>query len=124
MDRIKLLNLLAFLVVFIFVVNFLAFKFFWYYSFWYFDIIMHFLGGLWLGLCAIYFFSFGTSFWSMFRVVFFVFTLGLAWEIYELFFNNYLAQNPFDTADFFSDIFFDLLGGLCAILYTWKKLQR
>lgn len=50
--------------------------------------------------------------------------IGSAWEVFEIIFNNIIAGNQFDILDTTSDIFFDLSGGLCAILYLWKKLQK
>jgi len=125
MDRKKLLKRAIYLIFFIFIVNFLANKFYWYSSIWYFDMIMHFLGGFWLGLVCFYLFSlkiFSQEFFhAAFKVSVFVLFIGLGWEIFELVFNNIVAQNPFNYLDASSDIFFDLSGGLCAILYIWKK---
>lgn len=123
MDRKDLLKRLAYLVFFIFLVNFFANKFYWYYSIWYFDMIMHFLGGFWLGLVYLYFFSPRGSFSkSILQASLFVLLLGLGWEVFEFLVNNYIAQNPFDIIDTTSDIFFDLAGGVLAILYCFKKL--
>lgn len=125
MERKKLLKHLLYLVLFIFVVNFIANKFYWYYSVWYLDMIMHFLGGFWLGLVSLYFFSSkilpSYSFLLFLKILLFVLLVGLGWEVFELLFNNIVAQNPFNILDTSSDLFFDLSGGLCAILYIWKK---
>lgn len=121
MDRKRLFKILAYLIVLIFLVNYVAVKLYWYNSIWYFDMIMHFLGGLWVGLISLYFFSSKTPY---LKILLFVLFIGLGWEIFELLFNNIIAQNPFNALDTISDIFFDLSGGLCAILYVWKKLQK
>src|SRR3989344_6115892 len=55
MDRKKFFKRIVYLIFFIFIVHFFANKFYWYSSIWYFDIIMHFLGGLWVGLFFIWF---------------------------------------------------------------------
>ena len=125
MDDKKLSKILIYLIFFILVVNFLANTFYWYSSIWWFDIVMHFLGGFWIGLSFFYLFpSRSNSPNSVFKILLFVFIVGISWEIFEILFNNILAQNPFDILDTLSDIFFDLSGGLCAILYRWKKLQK
>src|SRR3989338_592396 len=97
MDSEKLLQRLVYLIFLIFLVNFVANKFHWYYSIWYFDMIMHFLGGAWLGLVSLWFFS-RTSTSESFRlspelvlkILLFVFFAGLGWEIFEFYFYNFL----------------------------------
>lgn len=82
---------------------------------------MHFLGGLWVGFVYLYFFSRdNNSLDIILKIMLFVLLIGLGWEFYEILFVNILAQNPFNTLDTISDIFFDLSGGLCAILYLWR----
>ncbi len=125
MDRNKLLGRLIYLIFFIFITNFLANKFYWYSSIWYFDMIMHFLGGFWVGLASLYvFLPQNISRKVIFKILLSVLIVGIGWEVYEVLVNDIIAQNPFDYLDTLSDIFFDLSGGLCAILYVWKKLQK
>ena len=52
----KLLIRLVLFIFLIFLLNYLAMKFYWYSSIWYLDMPMHFLGGAWLGLAYIYLF--------------------------------------------------------------------
>ena len=90
---------------------------------------MHFLGGLWVGLFFIWFSSeslrlslaFKALTLVIFKILLFVFVVGFGWEVFEFLFNNYIAQNPFDFLDSTSDIFFDLVGGIVAILFFLKK---
>ncbi len=125
MDRKALVKYLIFFILFIFIVNFLANKFYWYYSIWYFDLIMHFLGGFWIGLLFFYFFPLkNNSFSVIFKLLLFVFLAGIGWEVYEILVNDIIAQNPFDYFDTISDICFDLSGGLCAILYVLVPLKN
>ena len=123
MDSKKLAKRLIYLIFFIFVVNFLANKFYWYSAIWYFDMMMHFLGGFWVGLVYVYLFpprdSLRNTIW---KGLLFVLCIGIGWEVFEIIVNDIVAKNPFDYLDTASDIFFDLSGGLCAILYTWKKM--
>lgn len=125
MNKKKLLKCILYLILFICIINFLANKFYWYSAIWYFDILMHFLGGFWLGLAFIYFFLSkldSLSFKSVAPILFFVFFIGLGWEVFEYLFNNLIAQNPFDILDTSSDVVFDLIGGFLSILYFLKKL--
>ena len=57
MNKEKLLKRMTLMVFFIFVINFLAMKFYWYSSLWWFDMPMHFLGGFFLGMLGIYILS-------------------------------------------------------------------
>jgi len=125
MDRIKLFKRLALLIFLIFITNFFANKFYWYASIRYFDMVMHFLGGLWVGLALLWLlFKENFSFVLIFKILLGVLVVGVLWEIFEILVNSTIAQNPFDVLDTASDLFFDFGGGLCAILYLWKKLQK
>ena len=133
-DRKKLLRPLFFLMLLIFTANSLALAFHWYYSIWWFDMLMHFLGGLWEGLFFIWFFSspdIGESlrlspepknFTRLItKTVLFVLLIGVLWEFFEFFTNNYIGSDPFNILDTVSDIFFDLAGGTFAVLYFFEK---
>lgn len=135
MDRKKLIKALAILIFFVFVVNFLANKFYWYSSIWYFDMIMHFLGGS--AVAFAYFWIFSMPIFKsedylqsgepdarfILRTIIFVFFIGVAWEFFEYIFNNLIAQNNFNLLDTISDVFFDLAGGVFAVLYFYKKIM-
>lgn len=126
MNRKKLFKRILYLILFIFIVNFLANKFYWYSSIWYFDMIMHFLGGFWLGLVFLYFFShkFSPHSFNFFlKLIIFVLFVGIGWEIFELLVDKTITQNSFNILDTSSDIFFDLTGGLISIYYFTKKIM-
>ncbi len=131
-DRTKLVTPLVFLMFFIFLVNLVALKLYWYYSIWYFDMPMHFLGGLWVGLFFLWFFSIESmpflhlvlervDFKLVSKTLLFVLLFGVLWELFEFYTNNYIGHDLFNILDTTSDIFFDLSGGLYAILYVWKN---
>ena len=123
MNSKRFLIRLVSLIIFIFLLNFLALKFYWYSSIWYFDMIMHFLGGLWLGLISIYLFSptFRESFLeSTFKVLLAVLFIGAGWEVFEILIDVFITKNSLNILDSTSDIFFDLAGGLSAIFYFLK----
>lgn len=124
MDRPKLIKRLIFLILLLFVINFFANKLYWYSSIWYFDMIMHFLGGFWIGLLYIYFHNKeSVSLRFVFKILLFTFLIGVGWEIFEILVNDVIAQNPFNTLDTFSDLFFDLAGGGISILYFLKRIM-
>ena len=135
MDRKKLLKFLVYLMLLIFIANSLALKFYWYFSIWYFDMLMHFLGGLWEGLFFIWFFSIVdfpflklspsvVDFKLIYKTVSFVLLIGILWEFFEFFTNNYIGHDPFNILDTISDIFFDLAGGTFSIFYFFFYFKK
>lgn len=126
MDSKKIFQQLASLVIAIFILNFLANKFHWYYSIWWFDMPMHFMGGSWLGMVFFWFFkvrelNLSVNLTFLTRLVAWVLFIGVAWELFEYFFINYMAQNNFDLIDTSSDLFFDLFGGTTAVAFLLKR---
>lgn len=141
MDRKKFFKKVATLVILISLLNYVAVKLYWYSSIWYFDIIMHFLGGFWLGIFLIWLFSFrnpslgfylgepnGIKVWIdwklIAKIVFAVLFIGIIWEFYEIVVNDNFAQQPFNTLDTLSDVFFDLAGGISALFYLFFFLLK
>ncbi|MEK7219334.1 MAG: hypothetical protein AAB687_01505 [Patescibacteria group bacterium] len=126
MNRKKLLIRVFLLIFSILIVNYLAEKFYWYSAVWYFDMIMHFSGGLWVGLTAIWLLFGQKSYLDLsfiLKILSSVLLIGICWELFEIIFYNYIAQNPFNILDTVSDLFFDLVGGLFAILYFGKRIM-
>ena len=127
-DRKKFLKYLTYLMFLIFIIDLLALKFYWYFSIWWSDMLMHFFGGLWLGLAFIWFLlrkniSFEPHFQFICQTISFVLLIGVLWEFFEFFTNNYIGGDRFNILDTVSDIFFDLAGGTFAILYFFKKIM-
>lgn len=123
MDRKKLSTYLAFLILFIFAINYVAMKFYWYSAIWYFDMPMHFLGGFWLGLALIWFFSvreFSPK--SILKIILGALLIGILWELFEILIDKSIAQNPFNILDTISDMCFDLAGGGLSIIYFFKRI--
>jgi len=134
MDRKKLVKILLSLIFLILVFHSLGNKLYWYSAIWYFDMIMHFLGGLWIALLGFYLFlSKNQSFrlssepkalaGAIIKILLFVLLVGVGWEVFEISVNDVLARNPFNALDTFSDIFFDLSGGTLATLYFFKRIM-
>ncbi len=132
MEPKKLFKILTYLIFFILIVNFLAMKFHWYYSLWYFDMIMHFLGGAWLGLSIL---------WLLFRkevipthvysslflkVAAGVLIFGIGWEIYEFLVDYFIVFNfsRFNLSDTISDILCDFSGGMVALYFVTHIMSR
>ena len=122
-NRKKLLKRIAFLIVAISVFNFLAMKFYWYFSIWWLDMLMHLLGGIWLGLGLIFLFKTKDfSIYSIVKITLGVLVIGISWEIFEILVDKATTQNSFNALDTFSDICFAFAGGFISMLYFQKRL--
>ena len=114
------------MMFFIFLANFLILKFYWYSLIWYLDIVMHFLGGFWVGLFFLYVFfrKEQPSFTSglFFKLLFITLLVGLLWELYE-FLLNIIAITPFNLNDTILDIFSSLLGSTVSVFYFLKIIM-
>ncbi len=122
----KLFIFIFTLVASIAILNNLGNEFFLYWKFWWFDIVMHFLGGLWVGLSALWFYSFSGFFEDVRKDKPFIFLLsflsvlvvGLGWEVFEFlieidFSNNYISDTSLD-------LIMDILGGITASLIVLR----
>lgn len=124
MEQRRFLIRLILIIFFIFILNYLAMEFYWYTSMWYLDMIMHFLGGFWIGLSSIYFLSIkDLSRNNILKVLLLVFFIGIGWEIFEIQVSNFITNNSFNVLDTLSDLFFDISGGIFSFLYFSKKIM-
>lgn len=130
MNRKILFSYTAGIIFLIFLMNLVANKLYLYSSLWYFDMIMHFLGGFWLGLFFFWLFykdifpDFKTS--SVIKLLLSVFLVGLLWELYEIGVNASFAKDAFNLIDTLSDLVCDMLGGFSIYLIirnVTKNLQ-
>lgn len=118
------------LVALIAVLNWLAGENDWYWTLYWYDFMMHFLGGLWLGLFLSWLGTTPLGSWvpllrSQGRVILLSILVGIAWEIYELTFGiTFLADKGYvwDTSH---DLVMDTLGAFVGAWIFWKqKLTR
>lgn len=99
-----------------------------YWSISWFDILMHFLGGLLMGYIALFIFftSEKISFPADSRIVIFsvvigfVLIVGLTWELWELFAGLSDVMN--DLGDTILDLIMDVVGGIVAYFLSIKKV--
>ena len=93
-----------------------------YWTYWWFDIPMHFLGGLWTGLFilwSVYLSGFPLNFvqraMSMLTVALLgVVGVGVIWELFELISRATLVSQDAYVTDTVLDLIMDTLGGLAA----------
>lgn len=123
MARKKLLISIVILMLLIFLMYKGANKFYWYNSIWYFDMIMHFLSGFWVGLFFLYvYFPDKVVFKSILYSILFVLFIGISWEVFEFFVFNVIGKIPFDSIDTASDVFWDIAGGFASTLFFFKRI--
>jgi len=119
---------------FILALNYIGISLYWDYTTRWFDMVLHFLGGFWQGLLFIWFFSIKdlpllkpsldpNDPKLIYKTIFFVLLIGLLWELFEFYTNNYIVGYPFDRIDTISDLFLDLLGGVLVIIYFFKIIM-
>lgn len=105
----------------------LGLKFFLFWTTDWFDILMHFLGGLLIGLIGLFIFYTSSlvpipknhTLTIKLLTLGFVLAVGLAWELWEVFvgFTNVLE----DQVDTIVDLIMDMVGALFALLYINSK---
>ncbi len=129
MSRDYLLRVLAVLVCVIAVMHLLAISFHLYWTFWWYDIILHFLGGVFIGLLSLWlrFFSgyFGTPrIPARTRVFYFVgvsvLTIGIGWEVFERVLGHTWSVEGY-WLDTILDVILDFLGGIVAFKFFNRK---
>jgi len=126
----KILNQILFLIVVIFFLNLLAMKFYWYWSIPWFDMLMHFLGGLFISLVLLwlnYFRGLLGSFSKKKAILIAILgtlVIGLLWEIFEFSLDTFITEKSWDMADTLSDLFFDLLGAGIGTIYYYARLKE
>jgi type IV secretory pathway TrbL component len=126
----NLLKYACALVVFIWIINTLANKFYWYSAMWYFDIPMHIMGGIFLGLL------FGAIFFkkllildtrdSLVIILLSVLIVGLGWEFFEYTVQAFLkgSLQIANLPDSIKDMAMDMLGGSLASIFVLKAVKR
>lgn len=108
----------------------LALEYHLYWNIWWFDIGMHFLGGLVIGLLAFFIvkilnvFNFTTAKPLIYLAMTIrtVIIVGLLWEVWELW--NGFTSLPEDAGDMLLDLIMDVVGGLTAYWYGVWRLSR
>ncbi len=120
------------LILAIAIVNALAQYYYWFWTMRWFDMPMHFVGGMWLAGVAIWWRFFSGKFpdarielpnflaWGVGAA----FLVGLAWEAYEsvvaILTKGYINAMP----DTLSDLVLDILGGLVVVAVVWMQASK
>lgn len=116
MERKKLFKLSFWLLVIIGIMDYIGVKFYLFWPSGYYDIPMHFLGGLWISLVFLWI-------WSKFKnlilfkeifnkIIIIVMIVGILWEIFEIIVGaTSLSDGIFYWKDTFGDLTMDFIGG-------------
>ena len=102
----------------IFALNTAAMQLYWYWTYWWFDIPMHFLGGVWLGGMAILALRRFAPEKAEKRSVVYATAIGAAlligglWEIFEFSLDTFVTMRVNDIADTITDFGMDVAGAL------------
>lgn len=128
------LFLISFIIISIIgALHYLALKFYLYWVFPWFDILMHFLGGLWVGLIVMWFLFFSgfinknineTSRVRVFYVsILSVLIVGLLWEVFEFYTGVMILETNYGM-DTIIDLIMDILGASVAATYVLVKYKK
>lgn len=131
MPRNRLLFVLAALIVVIFALHILALALHLYWTLWWYDIMLHFLGGVFVGLLTLWFRFFSgyaraphlsseTQLFALFIPI--VLLVGIGWELFEYALGQNWSVEGYwlDTG---MDIALDVLGGAVAFLFFKSKFM-
>ena len=118
-------------IVIVAILHFVALNFYLYWSYWWFDILVHFLGGFWIGLSALWliFFSGFTDKESAGFTAYFLIAIvasiivGLGWEVFETV-AKIAADPTVYWKDTLTDLALDIIGGMLAALYVYLGQKR
>jgi len=106
---------LAFLV---WVLNSVALNLYLYWTVGWYDVMMHFLGGLTIGVLVMWVLGFENRSWKNFLIAFIaVLIVGVGWEIFE-YINGMTFSTEKYAEDVFHDIVMDSLGAIVAYLFS------
>jgi hypothetical protein len=129
MMKTKLFKNAFILLVIVGFLNFMAVKFYLYWSIWWMDMVVHFLAGVCVGLAILLFFQEDYYVQNKLKAILFVilgaFFIGILWEIYELIFGiTSLSDGIHYVTDTVSDLIMDIVGGFFGSLYGFRLLKK
>lgn len=111
--------------------DFIAQKFYFYWTIWWYDMLLHFISGACVAMIALVLLN---AFFrpvtlsknkAMILSLIAVFIVGSIWEVYEWYFNiSTLTEGANYYTDTSSDLILDMSGGLLGFLYGYKLLKK
>ena len=97
-----------------------------YFTVWWSDIIMHFLGGFWIGLIALWFYKAfkgenASSKQGYFIALAVTIVVGMLWELFEILMGVTLMQANYEI-DTVVDLIMDIVGAVVATHFVFRKI--
>jgi len=127
--RQKLLHILAVLILVVVALHLVAFQYSLYWHFWWYDIVVHFLGGLFAGLLSAWIVFYSgyirdprLTRWSLFlAIILGTLAIGVGWEVFERLLGHTWSPEGYwlDTS---TDVLMDVLGGLLCFLFLARNI--
>lgn len=118
------------LIIAIAIMNGFAESYYWYWRIRWFDMPMHFAGGVWLAGTAVWWFChkdkiIKASFSQIFAVcIIATLGVGLLWELLQAWLGMVTVGHTNAMSDTMGDLSFDLLGGIVVSIFTWLKIKQ
>ena len=122
------------ILIIIAILHHLALQFYLYWTLEWFDILMHFLGGMWVALIIMWFFFFSGFVYknvtSVRKIKIFliaiasVLVVGVLWEVWEVWADLVFMDETGYFLDTSLDLVMDTLGGITAFIYAKKYLKN
>lgn len=124
MSKNDLLKWIVLLMLLIFGAHVLGSMLYLHYTTRWFDMVLHFSGGVWVAM----FFTYIIFFRNFLEKKSLGVLLGVAmvvilWEFFEFYSNNFIGRIPFDIADTVSDMVLGLAGGGLALFFLRERLR-
>jgi len=110
--------------------DFIANKFYFYWTVWWFDVMMHFIGGLLACMLVVLFLNtyYKTKNLDKHKnkiiIILGVLIISVLWEIYELSIGSTSFADSDYMVDTISDFLMDFIGGFFGYLYSYKVLLK
>jgi len=122
-----IISLIALIAILIGILERTAQTYFLYYTIWWFDILMHFLGGLWVSLIAVWFYKAFTRGKSNSRKAYLIsvvaiLLVGISWEVTEVLFD--IAPPGSYVLDTSLDLLMDILGALTGVYIVFRETLK
>lgn len=133
-EKEKFFRKISLLIAAVFVLHFLALEFHLYWSVWWYDMPVHFIGGMFVSLLFLWFRGFsgaretsgefvGKNSVSFLKIFVVVLAVGIGWEIFE-YSTGFSRMSSGYWGNSFTDILMDILGGSAGFLFFQKSYKK
>lgn len=116
-------------IIVVALLHFIALQFYLYWTVWWFDVLLHFLGGFWISLVAVWFVYFSnlykradySSLWDILYVgVIVTLFVAVGWEVFEWYAGIIVDSQDYWT-DTIGDVIMGVIGAVAASFYAFLR---